>query len=57
MKLFIQNQIEQLNEQQLTQVYEFLKGIDSKKEVNPIVISHALQIMNEREKVLEKLAQ
>lgn len=57
MKIFIQNQIEHMDEQQLTQVFEFLKGINSLKEVNPTVISYALQIMYERKKVLEKLAQ
>lgn len=57
LKLIIKNQIEQLDEQQLKQVIEFLKDIDNLSEINPLVLSKAIQIMNEREKVLEKLAQ
>lgn len=57
LKLIIHNQIEHLDEQQLKQVIEFLKDIDNLSEINPLVLSNAMQIMNEREKVLEKLAQ
>ena len=57
LKLIIHNQIEQLDEQQLKQVIEFLKYTDNLSEINPLVLSKAIQIMNEREKVIEKLAQ
>jgi hypothetical protein len=57
LKLIIHNRIEHLDEQQLKQVIEFLKDIDNLLEIDPLVLSNAMQIMNEREKVLEKLAQ
>jgi hypothetical protein len=66
-KLFIMNsaeiknkiheQVDSLEENKLKLVNDFIAQINNESETKISVLSHALEIMKEREKVLEKLAQ
>lgn len=57
LRLYIEQQLEHLNEEQLKQVMAFLEEISSEQRVDQDFLGHALRIMDERKEVLQKLAQ
>ena len=57
MKKKIHEQVDHLEESKLKLVNDFLEQISSEPETKLSVMTHALEIMKEREKVLAKLAQ
>lgn len=56
MIVLINEHLRQMDEQQLNEVLEFLKRYHLKDDVNFSVISHALDIINERPELLKELA-
>ncbi len=57
MKKKIHEEIDHLEENKLKLVTDFLEQLGKQPETKLSVMTHALEIMKEREKVLEKLAQ
>lgn len=57
MKKKIHEQVDHLEESKLKLVNDFLAQITSEQDVKLMVMTHALEIIKEREKVLAKLAQ
>ena len=56
MKEVVIKNINQLNEDQLKQVNDYIKAINADSKVRLSTISHAMQIIKERNDVLAKLA-
>jgi ABC-type branched-subunit amino acid transport system ATPase component len=57
MKKKIQEQVDGLEESKLKLVKDFIEQINSDSKTKIAVVTHAMEIINERKKVLEKLAQ
>lgn len=57
LKAAIIDKVGKLNEYELSLVNDFIKSINNSPSVKINTISHALDIINERVNVLEKLAQ
>ena len=57
LKKKIHEQVDHLEESKLTLVNNFLDQINNEPDVKLSVMTHALEIIKEREKVLAKLAQ
>lgn len=56
MKKKIHEQVDSLEENKLKLVNEFIEQINSDSNIKVSVLAHAMSIIKEREKVLEKLA-
>ena len=57
LKKKIHEQVDHLEESKLTLVNDFLAQITNEPDVKLSVMTHALEVIKEREKVLAKLAQ
>ncbi len=57
MKKKIHEQVEGLEENKLKLVNDFIEQINTETNTKISVLAHAMEIIKEREKVLEKLAQ
>ncbi len=57
MKKKIHEQVDSLEEKKLKLVTDFIEQINSDSDAKVSVLAHAMEIIKEREKVLEKLAQ
>lgn len=57
MKKKIHEQVDSLEEKKLKLVNDFIEQINSDSDAKVSVLAHAMEIIKEREKVLEKLAQ
>jgi hypothetical protein len=57
MKKKIHEQVDHLEESKLKLVNDFLEQLDKEPETRLSIMTHALEIMKERESVLAKLAQ